>query len=189
MTVDEFWDFCQREENQDLNCELIRGEIVHVKRNTHLQAFVCGKLSYHIGLYERRSRTGYTVGGSSGLVLAREPATVVGPHVAYFRPLGRWEKFPDYWSVDLPLLVIEVAASTDDLRRLDSKIPLYLEAGVPLVWVLNPEDKSVIVHRPGHSPDELKGFEVLTGGDELPGFACAVAHLYMLPYELHAVGA
>ena len=189
MTVDEFWDFCQQDENRDLNCELLRGEIVHLKRNTHLQGFVCGKLAYHLGTYQARGITGYTVGGGAGLILSREPATVVGPHVAYYPPVSSYKDIPDRWSDKLPLLAMEVAASTDDLRRLESKIPQYLEAGVPCVWVLNPEENSVIVYRSGLRPDHLKGFEELTGGDELPGFSCPVAHIYMLPSELSAVGA
>jgi Uma2 family endonuclease len=54
----------------------------------------------------------------------------------------------------------------------------YFERGVRLVWVVDPEDHTVMVYR---SPDEgrlLHETSMLSGEEVLPEFSCRVAELF-----------
>ena len=66
------------------------------------------------------------------------------------------------------------------------KVNQYLRAGVKLVWIVDPEIREVGVHRPGVELQLLTADDVLTGGDELPGFECRVAEFFELPGETPA---
>jgi Uma2 family endonuclease len=54
----------------------------------------------------------------------------------------------------------------------------YLNAGVRLVWVVYPEDRQVVVYRPGEAAATLGVGDTLDGGDVLPGFSVALAALF-----------
>ena len=55
------------------------------------------------------------------------------------------------------------------------------ERGVALVWLADPEDRSVTIHRPNEFPKVLDETDELTGDGVLPDFRCRVADLFTLP--------
>jgi len=54
----------------------------------------------------------------------------------------------------------------------------YLDAGVKLVWVVEPVFKTVCVYRPDAPPELFNETEELSGEPHLPGFRAAVAELF-----------
>ena len=58
------------------------------------------------------------------------------------------------------------------------KVKDYLEAGVRLVWVVDPDGRSVTIYRSGQPPRTLGAADELEGEDALPGFRCVVASLF-----------
>jgi Uma2 family endonuclease len=68
-----------------------------------------------------------------------------------------------------PDFVIELRSSSDRLLQLQQKMQTYLENGVRLGWLINPQDRQVEIYRLDQdqevltSPTELSGEEVLTG--------------------------
>ncbi len=61
------------------------------------------------------------------------------------------------------------------------KISEYLRTGVNMVWVIDPERRTVTVHRPDRALVELGEGQELFGEDVLPGFRCHVADFFRLP--------
>jgi Uma2 family endonuclease len=59
----------------------------------------------------------------------------------------------------------------------------YLAAGVRLVWVVNPPNRSIRVHRPDGTVTDLRQADDLTGEDVLAGFRCGVAELFAPPTQ------
>ena len=55
-----------------------------------------------------------------------------------------------------------------------------MTAGVPVVWVVYPDDETVDVHRPGRQVESCAGPSELAV-EALPGFRCAAAALFALP--------
>jgi len=58
------------------------------------------------------------------------------------------------------------------------KVREYLDRGVRLVWVIDPEDRTVTVHAPNEEARVLAETDTLTGGDVLPEFQVLVADLF-----------
>ena len=59
-----------------------------------------------------------------------------------------------------------------------SKITMYLQAGVQLVWLINPAFQTVSVFRPDATPTKLTLGDTLDVGDVLPGFTIPVAEIF-----------
>lgn len=189
MTAEEFWDYCQLPENRERSLELrrgevvelVRGEVVDVSRPTMWHGAVCAALTTELTLYARRTRSGCVIGNDAGLVLARDPDSVVGPDVAFYTHVTRSAEFPAKWSLLPPLLAVEVLSPSDSPGKVHAKVRDYLINGVRVVWLADPEAHSVTVFRPGQTLEVLDAAAMLTGGDELPGFACRVGDLFVMP--------
>jgi Uma2 family endonuclease len=77
-----------------------------------------------------------------------------------------------------PDLAVEVISPNDLAYEVDQKVVEYLDAGVPLVWVINPEARTVRVHRQIRSMGWLREDDELSGEDVLPAFRCRVSKLF-----------
>ena len=78
-----------------------------------------------------------------------------------------------------PDFAIEVVSPNDRVYELQSKVADYLAAGVSLVWVVNPADRSVTVYsQESDQPVVVREGSELTGGDVLPEFRCSVSSLF-----------
>jgi Uma2 family endonuclease len=92
--------------------------------------------------------------------------------------LSRWQaltpeqrrKFPPI----APDFVIELRSPTDDLELLRAKMQEYMDAGVRLGWMVNPQDQQAEIYRQGQ-PKEVRLLPTeLSGEDVLPGFVLPV---------------
>jgi len=123
--------------------------------------------------------TGYA-GVESGFVLARKPDTVRAPDVYYVRadrmlssgaPRNFWTTAPD--------LAVEIVSPSETADEVRDKVRDYLAAGTPLVWVVYPRSKEVLVHTPDGLARTVSGSDaVLEDVAVLPGFSCSVADLF-----------
>lgn len=88
------------------------------------------------------------------------------------------ELFTQGYMTLVPDLVVEVVSDNDLAYEVDLKIEEYLQAGVPLVWILNPETRTVTIHRQDGSTARLHETDTLEGEAVLPGFAVSVVELF-----------
>jgi Uma2 family endonuclease len=59
----------------------------------------------------------------------------------------------------------------------------YLEAGVELVWVVNPATRSVRVHRADGTVADFGEDDEITGEQVIPGFCCRVREFFAPPAQ------
>ncbi len=87
------------------------------------------------------------------------------------------KKLPKGFFQGAPDLAVEIISSSNTFEEIHAKIVEYFESGSKLVWVVNPDEKSVIVyHQP--QPDKLLTIaDTLDGEDIVPGFRLAVGDL------------
>ena len=81
------------------------------------------------------------------------------------------------------MLAVEVLSPTDRFSRVQTKIDDYLESGVALVWLADPEEMSIMVYRPGSRGQLFPANSTLSGGAELPGFSVRVGDLFRYAFE------
>jgi len=158
--------------------ELVRGELVTVCRpgfrHGLRQGRICGLLDH----WGRSNRHGRAV-VETGIVTQRGPDTVRGPDISYWSaerlPL---DQEPEGYPGIAPDLGIEVLSPSNVMAKIREKMAEYFQSGVRMVWIVDPEDRTVAVYR---SMDEGRVFHenaTLSGEDVLPGFTCRVAELF-----------
>ncbi len=86
-------------------------------------------------------------------------------------------EIPDSYIDVPPDLAVEVVSPSDHYLRVQNKVRQYLQCGVRLVWVIDPQDRSVTVYRSQQQGKILGENDLLTGEDVLPGFSCRVAEV------------
>lgn len=85
------------------------------------------------------------------------------------------EKVPEGFSPAPPDLAVEVLSPDDRSRYLLDKVGEYLDAGVRLVWVVDPRARPASVYRSLTAVRTLKEDDDLDGEDVLPGFRCRLS--------------
>lgn len=80
-----------------------------------------------------------------------------------------------------PDLAVEVVSPNDKHYEVKEKVQDYLDAGVRLVWVVDPENRVVEVHRAQKPGTIVHEQDALDGEDVLPGFRCPIAELFQPP--------
>jgi Uma2 family endonuclease len=183
MTAEEFADWVQLPENANHWFELVRGEVIELPPPLKPHGVVAGNVAYALGGYVRQRRRGYVTTNDSGVILERDPDTVRGPDVALYEDADAFDELhPKYGEVP-PRLAVEVLSPKDRADRVTRKITDYLRNGVPLVWVVDPEVRTVTVYQPDKGLRLVEENQELDGGEVLPGLRCRVADFFLLPKE------
>ena len=95
---------------------------------------------------------------------------------------SRWEsltpeqrrKFPPI----CPDFVLELLSPSDNLRTVQRKMQEYLDSGIRLGWLINPEDKLVEIYRPGREVEVVRSPSTLSGEEVLPGFVLNIEWIW-----------
>jgi Uma2 family endonuclease len=183
MTAEQFFAWCNRPENRDRHLELERGEVVEVSRPGERHGFVCSNVTRILGNYTFQRRQGYTCSNDTGLILERDPDTVRGPDVVLYDQTRRFDDLNPRYSDRPPTLAVEVLSPNDKWAKVTRRITGFLSRGIAVIWLVDPEGRSVTVYRGSQLPQVFEGDDELTGDPELPGFRCRVADLFFLPGE------
>ena len=113
-----------------------------------------------------------------GVVLDQEQHTIRCPDVA-FVTAGRLPEITKGFLRLAPDLAVEIISPGDLYTEVVEKVDEYLQAGVRLVWVIDPRRKTVRIYRPaGQAQLTLGLVDELDGEDVIPGFKLPVARLF-----------
>ena len=69
-------------------------------------------------------------------------------------------------------------AADVDLDEVQSKVQMWLESGVRLTWLVYLTIRSVMVYESLKEVSTLTTGDVLSGGNVVPGFGCAVEEIF-----------
>ncbi|ASC70041.1 hypothetical protein XM38_009710 [Halomicronema hongdechloris C2206] len=128
------------------------------------------ELGTDLTIWNRRTKLGKVFSSST---LFKLPGGGDRSPDAAWVELSRWQaltpeqrrKFPPI----APDFVIELRSPTDSLSMLQEKMQEYMDSGVRLGWLINPQDQQVEIYRQGQEkvaeslPTELSGESVLPG--------------------------
>ena len=161
FTVDEYYRMAEVGIlSEDERVELIAGEIVHMTP--------IGRR--HMACVDRLTRDFVLALGHRAIVrvqgsLRLHDYSQPGPNLVILRPRDDFYAGADADPADA-LLVIEVADTSDEYYDRQVKVPLYAQAGIPEVWLVDLTAGSVTVYREP-SPDGYVQAVVATGPSEL----------------------
>lgn len=174
ITVDEFEGM-----SLDGRWELVDGELVEMSPSADESSSIGATMTILIGQFVRAHRLGRMYNAEGGFVLFPDRETVRAPDVAFVRadraPQGIARK---HFARLAPDLVIEVLSPSDRPIDILNRVEMYRDAGVRLIWVVDPEPKTVTVLAENQPVAVIKSDGVLDGGGVLPGFSVAVTEIF-----------
>jgi Uma2 family endonuclease len=170
LTDDRFEQICQS--NRDLKFERTAiGELVVVALTGGETGRRNIKLSARLEIWNEQSGTGVAFDSSTGFRLPN--GAIRSPDAAWIR-LKRWEALtPEQRKKLVPLcpdFVVELKSPSDDIEDIHAKMKEYLENGLRLGWLLDPETQRVEVYRGDLTVEILEHPSNLSGDDVLSGF-------------------
>ncbi len=136
--------------------ELVGGQLVERKMGLE-SSWVGGRLLVRLGRFCEEHGLGWVFNADNGYeCFAHDPGRVRRPDVSFIR-FGRLpgEVLPKGWAKIPPDLAVEAISPNDTAYELDEKLEDYRKAGVPLVWVINPNSRTVRIHRGDGSVEYL----------------------------------
>jgi Uma2 family endonuclease len=177
-TIDQITTAAQLFEANVPHCELIAGELVMMSP----AGFNHGRFALRIGAaldnFVTPRGLGFVVSAEAGFQIAHDPDTVRAPDVAFVRaeriPPGGVKGFFQ----GVPDIAVEVVSPNDRASEVIAKSQDWLQAGCQMVWVVDPQTRTVSVYRSRSEISVLTAEETLSGGDVLPGFSVPVAAIF-----------
>ncbi|QSV73510.1 MAG: Uma2 family endonuclease [Aphanizomenon flos-aquae KM1D3_PB] len=169
FTDEQFYQLCQK--NSDLKFERTStGELIIMPPVGGESGNREAEFIIDLGIWNRQTGLGYTF--SSSTIFKLPNGSDRSPDAAWIKK-ERWEaltpeqkrKFPPI----APDFVIELRSATDDLKTLRQKMQEYMDAGVQMGWLINPQQQQIEIYRLGKDvelrdlPTELLGEEILPG--------------------------
>ena len=161
----------------------VRGELIRgVLHETMPAGLRHGKIAIRLGgridAHVAPAGLGHVFGSDSGVLLETDPDTVREPDIAYVSA----ERLPLDADIDgycpvAPDLVVEIKSPSDSERVVDDKATMWLDFGVRMALVINPETGTIRVRQPDLPTVVLTLDDTLEGGEVLPGFSCAVREI------------
>ncbi|MEM9507571.1 MAG: Uma2 family endonuclease [Cyanobacteria bacterium P01_E01_bin.35] len=138
-----------------------------------------GDLFGQIWYWNRQSKLGVVFDSSTGFKLFN--GAIRSPDVSWIA-LNRWNSLRDqqkrgFAPID-PDFVIELLSPTDQLSETQQKMMEYLDCGVKLGWLINPDAKEVEIYRHGQDQQLLNNPSSVSGEDILPGFTLDLAEIF-----------
>lgn len=175
LSDEQFYQLCQN--NRELQFErTAKGELIIMPPVGGESGNREAELIIDLGNWNRQTDLGFTF--SSSTVFKLPNGADRSPDVAWIEK-KRWQaltaeqrrKFPPI----APDFVIELRSATDDLQMLRDKMGEYMDAGVQLGWLINPQQQQVEIYRQGQNVEVRNLPTQLSGENLLPGFSLTLS--------------
>jgi len=178
MTDDEFMSFCAANEplrfERDANGEIIVMSPTGTEGGS-VELDVAGELRD----WARQDGRGKVLGPNSGCKLADGSIRAAD---------AAWVSWPRWNSIDAaerkrcarvcPEFIIEVRSESDRLPPLEAKMNLWIDNGVELAWLVDPQEKAVTIYRPGQEPECLVEPTSVQGNGPVAGFELIMERIW-----------
>ena len=174
LTDEQFEQICQR--NPDLKFERTAGgKLVIVALTGGNTGRRNLKLTGQLWAWLEATGNGEGFDSSTGFRLPN--GAIRSPDLAWIQA-ARWQQLtPAQQQRIVPLcpdFVAELRSPSDDIEDLRTKMQEYLDNGLQLGWLLDPETRSVEIYRSQQTVETLNAPKTLSGEDVLPGFVLSL---------------
>jgi len=170
LSDEQFYQLCQANHNLQLE-RTAKGELIIMPPVGGVSGNREADLNGQVWFWNRQTQRGRVF--SSSTIFRLPNGGDRSPDVAWVTN-ERWEslsleaqeKFPPI----CPDFVIELRSRTDSLPELQTKMQEYLNSGLRLGWLINPQAQQVEIYRPNQTVEIVQLPASLSGEDILPGF-------------------
>ena len=169
LTHEQFRELCR--ENRDIRLELTaKGELIVMPPTGWESGRRNANLTIDLGIWNRQVGLGVVFDSSTGFILPNN--AIRSPDAAWVSTerLIALNPSPEGFLPLAPDFVIELRSASDRLKPLQDKMQEYIDNGVRLGFLLNPQDRIVEIYRLGKPVEVLQAPAEVLGEDVLPGF-------------------
>lgn len=158
-------------------CELVDGVLVEKTMGFRESCLAIALGQFLLGFVRPRN-LGLVTGADGMMRLA--PRLVRIPDLAFIS----WERIPGKRMPTEPIpelapdLAVEVLSEGNAEGEMNRKLGEYFQAGVRLVWLVDPDARAVKAYTSVDRYTTLDEKQTLDGGDVLPGFSLPLAQLF-----------
>jgi Uma2 family endonuclease len=179
MTTEEFLALPENGVRRELIFGQLREEPMTYRNRRHskLEAAITELL--RVWLKTQPAPAGEVLVGEVGFRIQDNPDTVVGIDVAYMSADLAAKTPEDARPIDgVPVLAVEILSPSDTQENNTDKIRAYLDAKVPLDWLVETDFRTITVYRPDALPRLYNLDHTITGETHLPGFSAALTEIF-----------
>lgn len=159
------------------HCELVDGVLVE-KPMGNVESMLTIEFATFLAVFVRTHRLGIVLGADG--IMRLMPGLVRIPGLSF----TSWDRLPGRRAFRTPIadsapdLAIEVLSKSNTKREMEKKLREYFEAGVRLVWFVDPRTRTARVYTSPKSVIQLGEDQTLDGGEVLPGFTLPLRELF-----------
>lgn len=178
-TADEFFDWVAEHGEEDARYELVNGEIVMAGGTGGQHGEVDVRLIIRVGSFVETHGLGRMTGAETCYRLGqRDSKDVVRcPDFGFVQMARAPQPLSDRYVPFAPDLAVEIVSPNESAQDVKAKVDDYRAFGVALVWVIDPETRTVQVYTQA-GLTRLTENDILTGDPLLPGFRLLVRDLF-----------
>jgi Uma2 family endonuclease len=159
-------------------CELVRGELVMMSPAGFEHGRIALTIGRLLGNFVSQHALGVVLSAETGFQIARDPDTIRAPDVAFVRS----ERVPSTGMFGFfqgpPDLAVEVLSPGDRASEVTAKVHDWLDAGCRLVWVVDPQSRTVTAYRSRREIAVFTVADTLAASDVLPDFSIAAGEIF-----------
>ena len=157
--------------------ELIEGVIITMPPPGGRHGSCCSEICFRLLTFVKAEQLGYVTANDTGFYVERNPDSVLGPDIAFWSK-DRLSEMPEGYIEIAPDLAVEVVSPNDAHSKLQLKVNKYLQSGVKLIWLVDPELRIVTTYRGKDQIRILEENDVISADEVLPGFTCGVNEFF-----------
>ncbi len=158
--------------------ELLWGRIEGMSPTGFQHGAVTSTVCYWITKHVRENQLGQVCAAETGFLLSRAPDLVRAPDVAFIQTANLPGGDITGYAEIAPDLVVEVLSPNDRFVRVEEKARCWLQHGTTEVWVVDPENRRVLLYTQGNLIQDLAGSDTIKSDDVLPGFRLKVEDIF-----------
>ena len=158
-------------------CELIDGRIVTMSPAGDEHGALELNLAFELKKFAQQDQRGRVMTGETGIYIRRNPDRIRGADIIFISK----ERLPQLTGRFLevaPELVVEIMSPNDRWEEVRQKLADYFSIGVEQVWIVEPQNRKVLLYRSLTEAQEFGEGDTLTGQGVLAGFELEVAALF-----------
>jgi len=170
LSDDQFYQLCQINEDWKLE-QTAKDKLIILPLSSLITGNREAELNGNLMLWNRQTKLGKVF--SSSTVFTLPNGGKRSPDVAWIAN-ERWEslsiKEREKFAKICPDFVIELRSRTDSLSQLQEKMQEYLNSGLRLGWLIDPQNQQIEIYRQNQPVEIVSLPTTLSGENVLPGF-------------------
>ena len=164
-----------KEAGFDYQFELESGKISVMGPSDIVSSEVGILFSRLLGNWVYPRRLGRVFDSAGGFILP--DSNLKAPDVSFVKA-ERLRKSIRYFAEMVPDLAVEIKSQSDRIPKLQEKVRKYIELGVQVGILIDPDKETVEIYRPTADTVELAGDDILTIPELFPGWEISISELW-----------